>query len=226
MMGAIDAVCDVAGRIIGKLTDSAATAGPPMLGAARVSDAKGRAPTPAMKRFAVSIARQKNIKPPPGYTTSIAVCSAFLNEYAPKKMNGEATGKSGAKPATEAQMSFATKIAQEKNIDIPDEAKASVTAMAKWIDANKGTKRGKGEGKTARKKRGSTAPRKNTRKRANNEAAAPSGPAPQSAGRETPLEIPYGNKDTAMKLGARYRSGGWYAPPGADLTAFDERGWL
>jgi DNA topoisomerase-3 len=29
-----------------------------------------------------------------------------------------------------------------------------------------------------------------------------------------------------MKLGARYRAGGWYAPPGIELAAFGERGWL
>jgi DNA topoisomerase-3 len=29
-----------------------------------------------------------------------------------------------------------------------------------------------------------------------------------------------------VKLGARYRTGGWYAPPGVDLSAFGERGWL
>jgi DNA topoisomerase-3 len=40
------------------------------------------------------------------------------------------------------------------------------------------------------------------------------------------LGIPYGNKEVALKLGARYRSGGWYAPPGVDLSAFGERGWL
>ncbi len=45
-------------------------------------------------------------------------------------------------------------------------------------------------------------------------------------GTDTPLRIPYGNKDLALKLGARYRSGGWYAPPGVDLAAFSERGWL
>jgi DNA topoisomerase-3 len=42
----------------------------------------------------------------------------------------------------------------------------------------------------------------------------------------TPLRIPYGNKDVAMKLGARYGSAGWYAPPGVDLSVFGERGWL
>jgi DNA topoisomerase-3 len=40
------------------------------------------------------------------------------------------------------------------------------------------------------------------------------------------LRIPYGNKAIALDLGARYRPGGWYAPPGVDLAAFGERGWL
>ena len=34
------------------------------------------------------------------------------------------------------------------------------------------------------------------------------------------------NKEVALKLGARYGSEGWYAPPGVDLSAFGERGWL
>lgn len=42
----------------------------------------------------------------------------------------------------------------------------------------------------------------------------------------TPLRIPYGNKETAQALGARYRAGGWYAPADIALTAFRERGWL
>jgi hypothetical protein len=51
-------------------------------------------------------------------------------------------------------------------------------------------------------------------------------PALPNRGTGTPLRIPYGNKEVAMKLGARYGSTGWYAPPGVDLSAFDERGWL
>jgi DNA topoisomerase-3 len=42
----------------------------------------------------------------------------------------------------------------------------------------------------------------------------------------TPLRIPYGNKEVAMKLGARYGSAGWYAPPGVEMGPFEERGWL
>jgi DNA topoisomerase-3 len=43
---------------------------------------------------------------------------------------------------------------------------------------------------------------------------------------DTPLQIPYGNKETAQALGARYRAGGWYAPPGVRLDEFSRRGWL
>ncbi len=45
-------------------------------------------------------------------------------------------------------------------------------------------------------------------------------------GGATPLRIPYGNKDAAQALGARYQEGGWYAPADVSLAAFRERGWL
>jgi hypothetical protein len=85
MVSAIDAVCDVAQRIIRKLKEGAAAGGPPLLGAAVGKDAGGYPPTPAMKRFADSLARQKGIKPPAGYKASISICRAFLNQHAPKK---------------------------------------------------------------------------------------------------------------------------------------------
>jgi hypothetical protein len=44
MIGAIDAVCDVAQRIIGKLKEGAAAGGPPLLGAAVGKDAGGYPP--------------------------------------------------------------------------------------------------------------------------------------------------------------------------------------
>ena len=52
------------------------------------------------------------------------------------------------------------------------------------------------------------------------------GTAQASAGSPTPLRIPYGNKEVAFSMGARYRADGWYAPPGVDLEAFRDRGWL
>src|SRR6266478_5086178 len=237
MVGAIDAVCDVAQRIIGKLKEGAAAAGPPLLGAAAGGDVGERPPTPAMKRFADSIARQKGIKPPPGYTKSGSICRTFLDQHAPKKAGGETTGELGPKPASPAQMLLAEKIAQEKGIVIPDEAKASSAATSAWIESNQGTVRSKRSRKTANKPPRSTAPkstapkstapaRRSRRRTADADAAAgPPTPARLNSGADTPLRIPYGNKEVALKLGARYRSGGWYAPPGVDLAAFGEHGW-
>src|SRR6266481_1280030 len=125
MIGAIDAVCDVAQRIIGKLQEGAALGGPPLLGAAIAGDARSRPPTPAMKRFADSIARQKGIKPPPGYTKSGSICRTFLDRHAPMKAGNEPPGETGSKPPSPAQMSFAEKIAREKGIVIHDETMAS-----------------------------------------------------------------------------------------------------
>ena len=228
MVGAIDAVCDVAQRIIGKLQEGAVAGGPPLLRGAGASHAGGRPPTPAMKRFADSIARQKGIKPPPGYAKSGSICRTFLNQYAPKKAAGEAAVKAGLRPATPAQMSFAKKIAQEKGIVLPDEIKASASAMSTWIDSNQDTKRGKRSRDNANKPPRSTALKKRGRKRTADNAASAAFPtlAQQNSEPGTALQIPYGNKEVALKLGARYRSGGWYAPPGVVLAAFGERGWL
>jgi DNA topoisomerase-3 len=226
MVGAIDAVCDVAQRIIAKLKDGAAAGGPPLLGAAG-----GYPPTPAMKRFADILARQKGIKPPPGYKTSISICRAFLNQHAPKKADGETAGKLGPKPVSPAQMLYAKKIAQEKGVVIPDAAKANSAAMSAWIELNVGTKRSKRGRGNANKPHKSTAAistmsKRRPGKRKPDAAAAPPIPARHNSETGTSLRIPYGNKEVALKLGARYRSGGWYAPPGVDLAPFGERGWL
>jgi DNA topoisomerase III len=231
MVGAIDAVCDVAERIIGKLKEGAAAGGPPLLGASVGNGAAAYPPTPAMKRFADSLARQSGIKPPPGYKTSISICGAFLKQHAPKTTDAEATGKLEPKSVSPAQLLYAKKIALGKGVVIPDEAKANSAAMAAWIDSNKGTKRRKIGRKTAFRPAGSiapqsTAPRKIVRKRKATAATGASTPAQPNPAAGTPLRIPYGNKEIAMKLGARYGSGRWYAPPGVDLAAFGERGWL
>jgi|GEM_PF-3557435 len=185
-------------------------------------------PTPAMRRFADSLVRQKRIKPPPGYKTSISICRKFINEHAPKKADGETPGKLGSKPVSPAQMLYAKRIAQGKGVIIPNEAKANSAAMSAWIDSNRGTKRRKRGRKTAYKTMGSIAPQSTapTKKSRNRKAAAPSAPAQPNSVTGTPLRIPYGNKEVALKLGARYGSAGWYAPPGVDLAAFGERGWL
>ena len=91
MRGAIDAVCDTASRIIGKLTR-------PGVGGVtiRTEEALGasaqRPPTAAMRKFAAAIARNKGIRAPGGYTKSAAVCRAFLDRHAPGRDPGEDAG--------------------------------------------------------------------------------------------------------------------------------------
>ncbi|MGY8998022.1 MAG: DNA topoisomerase, partial [Alphaproteobacteria bacterium] len=85
MIGAIDAVCDVALRIIGKLKDGAPGALPPLFGAASLGGGGERPPTPAMKRYAIILARQKRVRLPAGYAVKGSICSGFLEQHAPKK---------------------------------------------------------------------------------------------------------------------------------------------
>jgi DNA topoisomerase III len=227
MVGAIDAVCDVAERIIGRLKESATTVGTSLHGDVVGNGAAAYPPTPAMKRFANRLTR-KGIKPPPDYQTSISICRKFLSEHAPKRADGEAAGRL-AKPPSPAQLLYATKIALGKGVAIPDEAKANSAAIAAWIDSNKGMKRRKSGRKTAFRPAASMAPKSTsppTRSRRRRTQAGEATPARPNLETGTPLRIPYGNKEVAMKLGARYGSTGWYAPPGADLSAFGERGWL
>jgi DNA topoisomerase-3 len=63
MVDAIDAVCDVAQRIIGRLKESVTAGGTPLRGDVVGNGAVAYPPTPAMKRFADSLSR-KGIKPP------------------------------------------------------------------------------------------------------------------------------------------------------------------
>jgi DNA topoisomerase III len=91
-----------------------------------------------MKRFADSLSRQKGIKPPPGYKTSISICRKFLSEHAPKRAENETAGIVGSKPVSPAQLLYAKKIAQGKGLIIPDEAKANSATMSAWIDSNRG----------------------------------------------------------------------------------------
>jgi DNA topoisomerase III len=230
MVGAIDAVCDVAERIISKLKDGPTAGGPSLLGSAEGSGGGTYPPTPAMKRFADSLVRQKGIKPPPGYKTSMSICRKFLGEHAPKKPNGETAGKLDPKPVSSAQLLYAKKLAQGKGLIIPDDARTSSAAMSAWIDTNRDKKRRKLKFKASNRPVGSgthqsTASPNRSRKQKVDTDAASMASAPANSNR-TLLRIPYGNKEVALKLGARYGSGGWYAPPGVDLSAFGERGWL
>ena len=118
-----------------------------------------------LKRFADSIAREKGVKPPPGYATSGSICRAFLNQHAPKKADAGIPGASGSKPASPAQMLFAEKLAQEKGIVIPDEAKATSAAISTWIDSNQVKKSDKSRRKRVNTPTKSIAPKSAVQKR-------------------------------------------------------------
>ena len=182
MTGAIDAVCDSARRIIGRLGERGADAEDVMLGEAD-SSGGDRPPTAKMRKFAASIAKSRGIKPPAGYTKSAALCRAFLDEHAPRRNQGREATNTGGKPR---------KAGRDR----------------------RGAERSKATG--SRRASGS--------ERVRSEPSAGAGQA--NAGSPTPLRIPYGNKEAAFSMGARYGADGWYAPPGVDLDAFRERGWL
>jgi DNA topoisomerase III len=200
MVGAIDAVCEVAQRIIGKLKDGAPASEGPMLGSGSGGVGGDRPPTPAMKRFAVTLSRQKRVKLPAGYATSGSICRAFLQQYAPKKSGDVTAGAQQLSPSMSAGL--------------------ELNQVAQTIQPRAGGK-SKSRQLTVEK---SATPAKRTRKP--KAAAAQSNPSQKAATANTPLRIPYGNKDVAQKLGARYAAGGWYAPPGVDLASFSEKGWL
>src|SRR6202165_2305125 len=175
--------------------EGAAAGGPPLLGASVGNGAAAYPPTPAMKRFADSLARQSGIKPPPGYKTSISICGAFLKQHAPKKTDGKATGKLEPKSVSPAQLLYATKIALGKGVDIPDEAKANSAAMAVWIDSNKTAKRRKSGRKTSYRPAGaipsqSKSPTKISGKRKAAAATGASMAAQPNPVAGTPLRIP------------------------------------
>ena len=204
MVGAIDAVCDVAQRIIGKLTQGPVAGGPPLLGSARGGGKEARPPTSAMKRYADSIARQKRIRPPPGYATSLSICRAFLEQHAPRKAGSRQAADPGCTVASPAQVSSGVS-------NRPARKRRQGAGATAGGPAHKKAARGRKPGKS----------------KLNGQLANAS---PRSARRDvggnTPLKIPYGNKEVALELGARYAAGGWYAPPGVDLSAFREKGWL
>ena len=99
MMSAIDAICAQASRIIGRLTDQAASSAMPLVSQAMDPSRAARPPTPAMKRYVESLARSKSIKPPRGYATSGSICRTFLNAHAPSKENSASGASEAVKPA-------------------------------------------------------------------------------------------------------------------------------
>jgi DNA topoisomerase-3 len=214
MVGAIDAVCAQASRIIGRLREGASSGDAALLlgGVAKGSGAD-RPPTPAMKRFVDGLARQKELKPPRGYTTSSTICRAFLDQHAPRKGAAPVSVEADAKQPAPARRATAEGRAPDRD---------DAGAPPGRIDAPPRRRGGTGRKAAVRDKKAGTA----TARAKRPVDAAEAIHAPGSLGGGTPLRIPFGNKEAALRLGARYSAGGWYAPPGADLRRFRERGWL
>lgn len=200
MVGAVDAVCEVARRIITRLTETPHGGSPIVLGDARTGGGQ-RPPTDAMKHYAESLARQKRIALPKDYATSNAACRAFLDQHAPRKPAGE------RREAASLQATRSTPAAVEGAGQTANKRRRRTTAKSAEHKASSGrkTRRNKGAGRPP--------------------DASPPFASPAS-GTNTELKIPYGNKEVAFRLGARYSASGWYAPPGVDLSPFKEKGWL
>ena len=172
MMSAIDAVCAQASRIIARLTEGVAS------GAFPAPDA--RLPTPAMKGYVESLARQKGLALPAGYAESGAICRSFLDAHAPPKTI------------------------------VPASSPAVKPRAARSAKAGAAPRKPRSPAKVAPKAK---------------KPAVEKAPSEKTAN-ETRLRIPFGNKEVAQQLGARYRDGAWYAPSGVKLSIFRERGWL
>ena len=160
---------------------------------------------------------------------------------------GEALGTE-ERPPTAAMKKFAAAIARKKGIKAPAGYTKSAAVCRAFLDRHapgrgSGEDAGSGGGgvsasvpgvpaatSTGKRRRAKGAAATSTGKRrrakgaaANREASVRDRPGSEAG---TPLRIPYGNKEIALKLGARYGAGGWFAPPGVGLSAFRERGWL
>lgn len=194
MMGAIDAVCAQASRIIGRLTEHAASGATSLVAAGHSTQAASgpdRPPTPAMKAYVISLAKQRSCKPPRGYAGSASICRAFLDKHAGR------TGSTISEPQAGVQQASRAK-------------RRPVSEMADPVVP--GAKRpGKRKARTPADTQTMSDP--------------PVSPTAGAAA-DVRLKIPYGNKETAQRLGARYRDGAWYGPAGIDLSQFRDRGWI
>lgn len=91
--------------------------------AAATPEKQKSTPTEKMLAAAKAAASRHNVDLPPGLETDFEVCKTFLDAY----LN---------KPSPKA-LSFAERIAKEKNLAIPAETLASAKELSSWIDQNK-----------------------------------------------------------------------------------------
>ena len=217
MMGAIDAICAQASRIIAKLTESPVSGEALPAGHGPNRTRLARSASPAMKRHEESVARAEVVQPPREYAKSSTIRRDILDQHTAGRPGDP---DAGLRPSTPAQLSLAEKIARERGITLSEEDRSSARRLSAWINTHAGKRRRLKRG-TGRQTRKSAA---TGEKRRAGPKAEPRSPADLEGA--TPLEIPYGNKETALQLGARYHAGRWYAPPGVDLAGFRTRNWL
>ena len=135
MMGAIDAVCVAAVRIIERLTSASEVIAAPLLGVVASQQTGERPPTPAMKRFVVSLAKQKGIKPPRGYAKSGSMCRGFLDQHATKSGDGGASGEIAAMRPASAPIHRDPKMARG-----PIAAKPEIGAVRTFKSSGRGSR--------------------------------------------------------------------------------------
>lgn len=90
---------------------------------AETTEQKKGTPTEKMVEAAKKAAERHGVKLPKDFDKSFDACKAFLDEY----LN---------KPTPKA-IGFAEKIAKDKGLEIPAEARANGKELSAWIDANK-----------------------------------------------------------------------------------------
>ncbi len=210
MMAAIDAVCSQASRIIGRLQEGAVLNGGVVLVDRLPGRGEDRAPSPAMKRFVDSLACQKKLPPPRGHETSSAICRAFLDEHANKAAMVMPSGKSD--PAGQVRSQVAAQEEGSSRIGIGRGSASRARVDTKQVKKRSVSGRQVVSGKQSARRPSAVV----------DSIKPPDG----AAGSDTALKIPFGNKEVALELGARYRPGGWYAPSGVALDSFRKRGWL
>ena len=171
-----------------------------------------------------------------------AVCDAarrIIGALADRGTGGATVGlgetpRAGDGPPTAAMKRFAGSIARKKGIKPPAGYTKSTALCRVFLDRH-APRRGSGkdekparggESPRAPAKPAATGARRRRRTKSVVVATASSRGGASGNGADTALRIPYGNKEVALGLGARYGAAGWYAPPGVDLAAFRDRGWL
>jgi DNA topoisomerase-3 len=90
---------------------------------AEANEKRKSAPTEKMVAAAKTAAERHGVPLPENYEADFEVCKAFLDTYL-------------AKPTAKA-LGFAEKIAKDKGLTIPDEARINSRDLSAWIDANK-----------------------------------------------------------------------------------------